>query len=179
MSGGGRFKKNSVMLIKRVIKEVIILSALAVTTAFGVNYFSPNGIALMGEWDPDRGAISARAKQDAVLHELEITDPEIAKKIYDGGTAVFVDARAADYYYEGHIKGAVSLPLGSVNDVIDTFKKNVPPRSYIITYCSGRECDDSHQLAQYLLENGYENVSVFIDGYPGWVERGYPVDSKM
>jgi len=150
--------------------------ALAALAAFGVNYVSPKGIALVGNWDPGRGVISAQSKNEAVFHDLEIQDPETARQIYDRGTAVFVDARSAGFYADGHIKGAVSLPLGEVGVLLDAFKNKYPPDTYVITYCSGRECDDSHQLAQVLLENGYANVSIFIDGFPGWAARGYPVE---
>jgi rhodanese-related sulfurtransferase len=166
------------MPVKHIIKEILVLAVFAIAAAFCVNYYSPHGIALLGEWDPNQGVITAKGKYDAVSHELEISNPETAKKIYDSGLAVFVDARSEDYYNEGHIKGAVSLPLGNADALIDTIKKNILPGTYLITYCSGRECDDSHQLAQYLLENGYSNVSVFIDGYPGWAAKGYPIDTK-
>lgn len=163
------------MPIKEIVYEVGLYLALAALTAFGVNYASPRGIALIGNWDPGRGSISAQSKNEAVLHDLEIQDPETAKRIYDSGTAVFVDARAAGFYADGHIKGAVSLPLGEADALLDGFKSQYPPETYVITYCSGRECDDSHQLAQVLLENGYANVSIFIDGFPGWSVRDYPV----
>jgi len=166
------------MPIKPLIYEVALFLTLSVATAFCVNYVSPNGIALVGEWDPGRGVINARPKNSAVIHELEINDPETARKIYDSGSAVFVDARARSFFDDGHIQGAVSLPLGESVDLMDNFKNKYPPGSYIITYCSGRECDDSHQLAQILLENGYNNVSIFIDGYPGWMAKGYPVEPK-
>jgi len=43
-------------------------------------------------------------------------------KIYDSGEAVFVDARSREDYEEGHIKGAVSLPVGQFHDFIEAFK---------------------------------------------------------
>lgn len=164
------------MPIKHIIYEVGLFLALAVTTAFCVNYFSPNGIALVGEWDPSRGVINAQSKNDVIFHELEINEPETAKKIYDSGAAVFVDARARSFFDDGHIKEAVSLPLREADTLMETFKKKFPLNTYVIPYCSGRECDDSHQLAQILLNNGYNNVSIFIDGYPGWIAKGYPVE---
>ncbi|MFC1814810.1 rhodanese-like domain-containing protein [Thermodesulfobacteriota bacterium] len=164
------------MPLKNIIKELCILLTISIATAFCVNYFSPKGIALIGQWDPTHGVITAKPKNDVVFHELEIRSPETAKEIYDSGKSVFVDARARDFYNEGHIKGAISLPVGDFDRLIDTFKKDYPIGKYIITYCSGRECGDSHQLAQYLLENGYSDISVFVDGYPGWVEKGYPID---
>ncbi|MDF1592626.1 MAG: rhodanese-like domain-containing protein [Desulfobacterales bacterium] len=164
------------MPIKHIIYEVGLFVALAATTAFCVNYISPNGIALVGQWDPGRGVISAQSKNDVIVHELEINAPETAKKIYDSAAAVFVDARARGFFDKGHIKGAFSLPLHEAGTLMETFKEKFSLSTYVITYCSGRECDDSHQLAQIFLENGYHNVSIYIDGYPGWIAKGYPVE---
>ena len=162
---------------KDIFKELSILLGLALVTAFGVNGFSPAGIALVGEWDTARGVITAKPKKnDVVDHGLEIQDPAVAKSIYDRGRAVFADARAADDFAEGHIKGALSLPTNQFEARIGAFKAAYPAETEIVTYCSGRECGDSHKLARFLMLNGYFNVRVFIDGFPGWKVAGYPIE---
>jgi len=163
------------MPIKDIIKEIVILLGIAVMTAFAVNAISPKGISLMGDWDTSQGVISARSKDDTVSHEIEIGDILTAKKIYDSG-AVFVDARTEEDYAEGHIKGAISMPAYQFEALKEEFKKIFPVYMPIVTYCSGRECDDSHVLAHCLLEAGYMDVKVFIDGYPGWEKAGYPIE---
>jgi rhodanese-related sulfurtransferase len=167
------------MPLKAVTKEIIAISGLAILVAFAVNAASPNGIALFGDWDPSRGVITAKPKGDVVDRELEIDDIQRAKVIYDQGDALFVDARSSTLYERGHIKGAVGLPVHQFLDVIDAFRDRYPLTTWIVTYCSGRECDESHELAQYLLEEGYERVSVFIDGYLGWEEMDYPVEQAV
>jgi rhodanese-related sulfurtransferase len=164
------------MPLKDLAKGSIILLALAILAAFLVNAVSPSGIALFGDWDPSRGVVTARSKGDVVDHKLEIEDIQRAKGIYDRGDALFVDARPHAIYERGHIKGAVGLPVDRFLDVIDAFRDRYPLTTWIVTYCSGRECDESHELAQYLLEEGYENVSVFVDGYSGWEAMAYPVE---
>ena len=165
------------MPYKDIAVELAFLLGLAVVAAFTVNFFSPRGIALLGEWDTSKGVITAKAKTDVVVRELEIQTPELAKEIFDKGNAVFVDARARDIYDEGHIKGAVSLPVNRFDELFFDFTKDYPTSTPIITYCSGRECEDSHALAQHLFEAGYTQVSVFVDGYPGWLEKGYPIEA--
>jgi rhodanese-related sulfurtransferase len=164
------------MPTKDLAKGTLFILGLATMAAFAVNAVSPNGIALLGDWDPSRGVITARAKGEIVDHELEIEDIRRAKAIYDQGDALFVDARPYDRYRQGHIKGAVGLPVHRFLDVIDDFRDQYPLTTWIVTYCSGRECDESHELAQYLLEEGYQRVSVFIDGYSGWEEMAFPVE---
>jgi rhodanese-related sulfurtransferase len=164
------------MLYKDIAKELIILLGFAVIAAFTVNYVSPNGIALFGQWDTSQGVITAKPKNDPVTDSFEIKDANTAKKIYGAGKAVFVDARSYEAFIDGHIKDAVSIPTGQFVEFIDHFKTKYPSTTPVITYCSGRECNDSHELAQYLIGEGYENVKVFIDGYPEWERKGYPVE---
>ena len=164
------------MPYKDIAKELIILLGFAVIAAFTVNYVSPNGIALFGQWDTSQGVITAKPKNDPVTDSFEIKDANTAKKIYDAGKAVFVDARSYEAFIDGHIKDAVSIPTGQFVEFIDHFKTKYPSTTPVITYCSGRECNDSHELAQYLIGEGYENVKVFIDGYPEWERKGYPVE---
>jgi len=161
---------------KKTTKEIIILFGISIFAAFTVNFFSPFGIALVGQWDDSKGAITAKAKNDFFVDEFEIDDVKIAKQIFDSGKAIFVDARSTDNFKDGHIKGALSLPVGRFDEVIDVFKDQYSRDSTIVTYCSGRTCNDSHHLAQLLIEHGYVNASVFIDGYPGWEAEGYPIE---
>jgi len=162
--------------IKNTINETCILIGVAVLFAFIVNTLSPKGIALVGKWDKDKGVAHANARNGVVKPELEIGNVNTAKQIYDTGNSIFVDARSEDDYKDGHVKGAVSLPVHLFGQLIDGFKNKYTPEEYIITYCSGRTCEDSHQLAQLLFNHGYVNVSVFIDGYPGWKGEGYPIE---
>ena len=46
--------------------------------------------------------------------------------------AVFVDVRGKDSYDQGHIKGAINIPLGDILTRI----QEIPPKTFIITYCA-------------------------------------------
>ena len=159
-----------------ILKQALLLLVLAISIALVVNQFSPVGIALIGQGDQDKGVISAHAKDEIHDSRLVIDDIKIAKLSYDGGKTLFVDARSNDDYREGHIKGAISLPVGEFDEKVGNLLDNYSPDQSIITYCSGRTCEDSHRLAQMLIDLGYENVSIMIDGFPGWKENGYPVE---
>lgn len=163
---------------KDVAREMIIILGLATVIALTANLISPRGIALFGEWDTARGVITAKPKHDAVSHEREIQDIAVAKMLHDNGQAVFVDVRAPGMYDAGRIQGAVSLPLNQIDERMDDFKAQYPYDTLIITYCSGRECDDSHEAAQCLIGQGYTTVRVFLDGFPGWQEHGYPIEPQ-
>ena len=158
------------------VMEIGVLILISVAVAFGYNALSPRGIALVGEWDTTLGVVSAGAKDRPVVHDIEIQDISEAKALFDSGKVLFVDARAPERFAEGHIRGAILLPIGSVDDQIESFMSQYADTTPIITYCSGRECEDSHHLARFLLSAGYGNVRVFIDGFPEWAKKGYPVE---
>ena len=160
----------------KMIREISILVGASIIAALAVNYFSPACIALVGQWNTAKGVISANEKDDIVLNDLEIGDVTLAKKLHDSQNFVFVDARSRDDYDEGHIKGALSMPVGQFDEKIEAFLEQYSPEKAIVTYCSGRTCEDSHKLAQLLMELGYTEINVFIDGFPGWEAEGYPIE---
>ena len=160
--------------IKDILKEISAILGVSVLVAFTVNFLSPSGISWFGNWDPSSGIISAKPKGYEENSLSEITDVETAKKIFNQNEAIFVDARAFEAYTSGHIKGAESLPVGQFDEKIDIFRDGSAASTPIVTYCSGRTCDDSHKLAQLLFMEGFHNIRILIDGYPAWEERGYP-----
>ena len=160
----------------KIIKEMFFLLGISIISAFTVNFFSPAGIALVGQWDESLGDIASDAENDVFSGELEIKHVKTAKQIYDKGKAVFADARSLENFKNGHIKGAESLPIDQFDNLIKAFKDKYPADTFIVTYCSGKTCDDSHRLEQLLFDHGYINVSIFIDGYQGWKAEGYPIE---
>lgn len=167
---------HNVTQILPIIKKTFSLLLLAVIAALITNHFSPVRIELIGQWDHGKSVINADTKDGSPSHHPDIDDVYMAKLIYDGGKAVFVDARSTDSYGESHIKGAESLPIDEFDYLIEFFSNRYPTDKHIITYCSGRSCEDSHRLAQMLFDFGYESVSIMIDGFPVWEENGFPVE---
>ncbi len=160
----------------KMLKELSVILGLSIIAGFSMNHFSPNGISYIGSWDTASGVITANAKNDAVVREREIMDVKTVKQLFDAGRTLFVDARPYTEYEKGHIKGAVSFPTSKFNERIEDFLSDYPPSIPIVTYCSGRECRDSHELAQLLIDTGFSETRVFIDGYPMWEKEGYPIE---
>ena len=95
--------------------------------------------------------------------------------------ALFVDARATSQYQEGHVKGAIAIPIweSEVDAKIAAVAFDVEGdmAKPIVVYCNGGECEDSHNLGQKLWEAGHVAVYVYKDGYPDWIKRGRPVST--
>ena len=75
----------------------------------------------------------------------------------DSNEYTIVDARRAEDYAEGHIKGAISVPLETLEENIDNISKDKP----VCVYCySGSR---SNAVSKKLNELGYEVYNV-IEG---------------
>jgi rhodanese-related sulfurtransferase len=164
------------MVSRKTVKEILILLGIAIALALVINFISPRGIALVGQWDTAKGIVTANTKGMSDFGFSEIHRVAVAKEIFDKGNVLFVDARSKQNYEEGHIPGAVSLPLGQFDEKVESFLNQYSPDQPIVTYCSGRTCEDSHNLARMLTAIGYSDIRIFIDGFPGWEAEGYPVE---
>ena len=98
---------------------------------------------------------------------------DVQQVLASGG--LVVDARNPELFAQGHIAGAVLLPLADIDAVLPDFLGRIPRDQVIITYCSGFGCPDSFDLGVRLIESGFRDVRVFEGGYPEWRDAGLPV----
>ena len=88
---------------------------------------------------PAPGAPSAPAQQpgtDSHGHAEGADAPRIsvadAKKAFDDGSAVFIDTHLKNAYDDGHIPGAINIPVAELDLKVNT----IPKGKKIIAYCS-------------------------------------------
>ena len=98
-----------------------------------------------------------------------ITTAEAAAMHGDDGV-VFVDVRRPDEYAEGHIKGAVFMPVDDVLARVD----ELPDDKKLLFICavgvrSGLACEMAAAM-------GVDSERLFNveDGTPKWIEEGHP-----
>lgn len=97
------------------------------------------------------------------------------KELSDTGEAVIIDARDRETFRKGHIKGAVSLPVGESDGLIPTLAGQTPKEKLLVVYCGGYDCHDSRLLGEKLLAAGFGQVFVYEGGFPEWRDAGHPV----
>ncbi|OGF47910.1 MAG: hypothetical protein A2452_09420 [Candidatus Firestonebacteria bacterium RIFOXYC2_FULL_39_67] len=114
--------------------------------------------------------------QEAAVVDDKKIDLEKAKKYFDSGKAVFVDARPEYVYIERHIKGAVSLSASRFNVQYDVIKDKLNKDDFYVIYCSSLTCHLSDMVAANLKERGFNNVKVFAAGWDEWNNAGYPIE---
>jgi len=158
----------------RSLFEMIILLAISIAVSFAGNAINPVGIPLFGQWSAEEGSIHGGGP--CAPDTNEITDIDMMD-LYLSSDAVFVDARSSDEYNNDHIPRSVNLPLNQIQDDIYIFMDKYPLDTKIITYCSGVDCHDSHELAEILSEYNYSDVVVYSRGLDKWKEEGRPTES--
>jgi rhodanese-related sulfurtransferase len=100
-----------------------------------------------------------------------------AKRRFDRGAALFVDARPKMIYDLERIPGALSLPEDEFDAAFARLEPRLRNRFDVIVYCSGFGCEASHIVARKLKEKGIPAV-VLQDGMPAWQEAGYPAQGR-
>ncbi|MBF0226091.1 MAG: rhodanese-like domain-containing protein [Desulfobacterales bacterium] len=160
------------MLIKTMIKEISLLTGISLICAFTINFISPRGIPFVGNWK----ILSEKKRNINLPSGIEINDIDVARSIYDEKKYIFVDARHPEAFKEGHIKKAINLPISFFDDSIAGFLENYPLDTPLIVYCSSKDCHESSMLSQNLLDLGYLNVKIFVEGYRGWTMKGYEIE---
>jgi len=110
---------------------------------------------------------------DAQKEYKEISVDEAYKLYNSGNDYVFIDVRSEEAYAEGHIKGALSIPVTEIRSSIN----EIPKDKIIIIYCNGTGCGTSQMAAEALVQNGF--TGLYIMGGLGileWTNKGYPVE---
>jgi len=102
------------------------------------------------------------------------------------GTVKVYDARKKGEYVEKHIPGAVSayyndkseknLDFDVAQDEWDIKKYPADKNTSLVVYCNGPACWKSFKTAIMLVKAGYTKVHWLRDGFPGWVDKGYPTE---
>jgi rhodanese-related sulfurtransferase len=152
---------------RRALVQAPAILVLALALALGVNWLRPDSLALFGDWSPET--------------RLQTTDGQslsislaAAQRLHASGTGLFLDARAPEEFTQGHIAGAKNLPWHGVEDHFFEATDEIANDTPIVTYCDGDACDLSSHLASFLIENGFTNVRVLVNGWALWQANSLP-----
>jgi TolB-like protein/cytochrome c-type biogenesis protein CcmH/NrfG/rhodanese-related sulfurtransferase len=109
-----------------------------------------------------------------IIAGAKTIDAMEAKKLHDQGKR-FIDVRGIDSWKNGHIPGAVNIPLKDTFSEV-TLARVVSKQEPFVVYCMGPRCLLSSKACQQSVEWGYEQVHYFRAGFPSWKASGYPVE---
>lgn len=86
------------------------------------------------------------------------------------GDVFVIDVRPEAEYRQGHIAGAVSLPL----EELEARLADLPADQEVVAYCRGPYCLFSREAVMALTARGYR-ARRLVEGYPEWRAAGLPV----
>lgn len=95
-------------------------------------------------------------------HPDVVTNEQLISKIKNNESIVILDVREEAEYIFNHIPGAVSIPLGDIEDRLQELDKD--KEIYVIC----RNGNRSDFAAQKLAKNGFRKVFNVIPGMSGW-----------
>ncbi len=102
--------------------------------------------------------------------DLEVIErDELLTRIATGAVTV-LDVRPGVEYRAGHIPGASSVPIATLEEVIE----NLPFDTEIVAYCRGRYCVFAPAAVRVLRHRGLHAIRL-EDGFPEWRRAGLPV----
>lgn len=84
-----------------------------------------------------------------------------------------LDVRSPDAYRQGHVPGAISIPLAELSGKIVSLPKN----KTIVTYCANITCALAPKAALELAQKGFKVMELY-GGIATWQEYGFPIEKK-
>jgi rhodanese-related sulfurtransferase len=104
-----------------------------------------------------------------------ISTIDLKAKIDSGTNLLLLNPLSDIEFADSHLPNSVNIPLHTIKNS-DKLPKD--KNTLVVTYCLGPAWVLSKKAASLVADLGYTNVMVFVDGIPGWVKEGYPIQSS-
>jgi rhodanese-related sulfurtransferase len=158
----------------------LLRSGLVRTRRSGTHvYYALAGPAVARLWSAMREAAEdhvsglERLAQDYLgdRNSLEtMTRDELTKRLRSGDIVV-LDVRPVSEYRSGHLPGAISLPVGQLQERLGEVRSG----AQVVAYCRGPYCVYADEAVRLLTENGRKAYRL-EDGFPEWSTAGLPIE---
>ena len=101
-----------------------------------------------------------------------ISGEALLARLKAGEPLVVVDVRPVEEYRAAHLPGAVSIPLGELEQRLS----ELPRDRQIVAYCRGPYCAFAPEAVRTLQAHGYA-ARHLANGLPEWAASGFGVES--
>ena len=98
----------------------------------------------------------------------EISRDELARRL-DDGNLIIIDVRPEAEFTAGHIRGARSIPIDQLPNLV----RGLPAHVEVVAYCRGPYCVFADEAVR-LLRRRRRNARRLQDGYPEWRTAQHP-----
>lgn len=160
--------------------QVLKQAQLVITRREGNHvYYRLAGESIYKAWKALRDlGIERVAEIERVLQQFResrqsletLSSEELAEKMKRGDITV-IDVRPKHEFEEGHISGAVNIPVDQLSEKLD----KLPENQEIVAYCRGPFCVFADDAVELLREKGF-NAKRLDEGYPEWMLEDLPIE---
>ena len=99
----------------------------------------------------------------------DVTVQEASNLIDDKAGLVILDVRTVAEYNDGHIEGAINIPVEELATRLSELDKN----DEILVYC--RTGNRSTTAVEIMKDAGFTKIYHMYEGISVWTQQGYPV----
>ena len=156
------------------LNQIFIYITLSLLISFCVNILRTESlpfIAVPLEKIEDITQIENSSLQPQI-REISI---DVAERLFSD-SVLFIDARAEEYYNEGHIPNSIC------NDDFDSLVYQIEDiityKNGFVVYCSDDDCGSSEDLAYQLQDQGFINIYLFKGGWKQWTKNNLPMEVR-
>ncbi|MBI4667333.1 MAG: metalloregulator ArsR/SmtB family transcription factor [Nitrospinae bacterium] len=121
----------------------------------------------------EKNLAEIRGVVDRYLKVKDSLEPVRARellKLAKKGSVTVIDVRPPEEYVQGHLAGAVNVPLKE----LEWRLKDIPKAGEVVAYCRGPYCVMAFEAVVALRKKGYR-ARRLADGFPEWKQAGLPV----
>ena len=156
------------------IHQIYLYITVSIIFSISLNIFRSDSLSLIAQ---DLLIVESVEELNNDLNQgiIEIS-LEIAKDLFDKDI-LFIDARAEEYYLEGHIHGAICND--DFDQLINDIDNRIINNDFFVVYCSDDDCGSSEELAYQLFDQGYLNIYLFKGGWKQWTENSLPSSKNL
>jgi rhodanese-related sulfurtransferase len=102
-----------------------------------------------------------------------ITIEQLMEMMINNQKFKLVEVLGKEQYKEGHIPGAINLPIDHLNHLAPKYLKKTDT---IVVYCANYACHASTSATELLLKMGYKKALDFKGSKKLWVESGLELE---
>ena len=161
------------MNLSSSIHQIYIYIIVSIIFSISLNIFRTDSLSLIAQdlvMVENLEELNDDLNQGIIEISLKIAIDLFEKDI------LFIDARAEEYFLEGHIPGAICND--DFDQLINDIDNRIINNDFFVVYCSDDDCGSSEELALTLQENGYSNIYVFKGGWKKWSDTGLPFNKN-
>ncbi len=144
-------------------------------------YYSLAGSEVFQAWTSVRSLAESRLAEveDTVERyltdrdQLEALTPDELEDRLEKDDVILLDVRPEEEYRTGHIPGARSVPV----DTLEARLEELPDDGEVVAYCRGPYCVFSDEAVRRLQEEGW-TARRLEGGLPDWAAEGRPVEGR-